>query len=388
MAGLDASGFTPKSLDTVRTELGEAFRSVFGPSFAVDADSVSGELIGILAAREADLWALAAEIYASAFPDGATKDALDRLCLITGVTRRPAAYSRVVVTMAGTPGTVVPAGTRFSDPTTGRACTLDSASTLVGGLAANTCTATAVGAFPFPAGSITHIDTPRAGLTSVINNLDGFYLGSEAESDAQLRIRRQNSLRALGGGSVDAIRARLLEVTGVTECAVYENVTDATDGYGVPPHAIEVVILGGAAQAIGDALLAVRPAGILTYGTTSATSTDSNSVAHTMSFSRPVDVPIYVDIAVLYSGTPPDNLAARVKAALVAYGATHYSVGAPVRSAPLGAEALGVTSVVDVAHCFIGMSPSPSTSTTVTPTNRQRAVLDTSRITVTATRVS
>ena len=79
------------------------------------------------------------------------------------------------------------------------------------------------GPIPAPVGTLTEILTPVSGWSS-INNTKAGATGRLTETDSELRIRRQNSLRLLGAATVEAIRARILqEVTGVTSCFVFEN---------------------------------------------------------------------------------------------------------------------------------------------------------------------
>lgn len=81
------------------------------------------------------------------------------------------------------------------------------------------------GVIPAPIGSLTEILTPIGGWES-ITNLKAGVTGREIETDAELRLRRQNSINILGSATVEAIRARLLqEVSGVTQAFVFENRT-------------------------------------------------------------------------------------------------------------------------------------------------------------------
>jgi len=76
-----------------------------------------------------------------------------------------------------------------------------------------------------PIGSLTEILSPINGWQSITNLLAGT-LGRDIETDAELRLRRKNSIRILGAGTVEAIRARILqEVTGVTQALIFENRT-------------------------------------------------------------------------------------------------------------------------------------------------------------------
>lgn len=76
-----------------------------------------------------------------------------------------------------------------------------------------------------PANSLTQIVTPIAGWNSVTNPVAGV-TGTFLETDAELRIRRLNSVKLLGNCTVEAIEAQLLQnVPGVTSAVVFENVT-------------------------------------------------------------------------------------------------------------------------------------------------------------------
>lgn len=81
------------------------------------------------------------------------------------------------------------------------------------------------GPVPAPADSVNEIVNPISGWDFVTNFKDGL-IGRNRETDAELRLRRQNSIRILGAATVESIRARIAqEVLGVTHVSVYENRT-------------------------------------------------------------------------------------------------------------------------------------------------------------------
>ena len=81
------------------------------------------------------------------------------------------------------------------------------------------------GPIPLPVNSLTQILTPIAGWDTITNLVAGA-TGTLIETDAELRIRRQNSIKLLGLATVDAIQAHLLQnVPGVTSAVVIENRT-------------------------------------------------------------------------------------------------------------------------------------------------------------------
>ena len=175
-----------------------------------------------------------------------------------------------------------------------------------------------------PAGSLTSIETPVSGWQDV-NNLQDGEPGRDTETDAQLRVRREQSLRVIGAGTVEAIRARLLQnVDGVLSVSIIENRTDETDEDGRPPHSFESIVSGGEDQAVGDELWQVKPAGIETFGNVSVVVEDSQGTDQPIAFSRPVNVYIWVRMTVNINGvgTWPDNGPDAIREELVEYGDT------------------------------------------------------------------
>lgn len=79
------------------------------------------------------------------------------------------------------------------------------------------------GPIPAPANSITEILSPVGGWNTATNPKAGA-TGRLIETDAELRVRRANSIRLLGNATVEAIRARVLQnVPGVIDALVFEN---------------------------------------------------------------------------------------------------------------------------------------------------------------------
>lgn len=383
--GIDSTGFVPKPLEDVKADLESGFRASFGSGITTEPQSAFGQIIGLFSDRLADLWQLGQAVYNASFPDGASGVALDNLCALTGVARLPASYTYVTVTATGVNGTVI--GTGFKASTTaGVQFENQSSQTISGGTATLTMRAGATGPFTAPAGSLTVIDTPIAGLTSITNAADQYLLGSDIESDSALRLRRVLTIRAIGNAATESIRADLLEVQGVTACNVFENVTDSTDAQGLPPHSFEAVVDGTyTAGDIRAAIWASKPAGIASYGTSSGTIVDSSGTTQTVKFSPATVLNIYVDVTVTVDASLfPVGGDADVKAAIAAYGDTNYTIGSKVISSALIPSVFtAVDGIKDVSLPKIGTAPSPTLTTTISPTNRQRPDLDTSRITVT-----
>lgn len=384
MAGLTPTGYEPKPLDDIKTDLGSGFRAVFGAAITLIAQSVFGQIIGVIAERLADLWQLGLTIYTASTREGAVGVQLDHIGALTGTYRLQASNTHVQMQCNCDDGTIITAGSVVSIPGVGTKFTndVDSAASS-GGFVMVDFRAVDTGPFAAPSGTVTHIDTPVSGWHSCTNPLDENILGTDVESDTAYRIRQVAELRAIGSSTVAAIRAKMFEVTNVTDCFVFENNSDVTDVNGLPPHSFECVVNGGVDATIASTISLNKPTGIATHGTTATATLDGNGFAVTINWSRPVVLNIYIIVNLIVSKAQfPSNGATLVQDAVVSYE-VNYHVGSEVRSSALVPSIFAATAgVLECQLPLIGTAPSPGSSATIVVNNRQKADLDTSRTTV------
>lgn len=170
-------------------------------------------------------------------------------------------------------------------------------------IAINSCTtnvdliAKEAGAIAIPEKSVTTIGTPISGWISV-SNLTAGLTGRDLETDIELRTRRIKSIKFSGSGTVEAMKARLLNITGVTSVKILENVTEVTDANGLPAKSFEALVLGGVDSEIAKMIWLVKPAGIKTYGNTEITVLDSEGKNQVIYFSRSIKVYVFVKIII------------------------------------------------------------------------------------------
>jgi len=376
--GVTAEGFLTKPLDVCKAELEDRFRAIFGADVNLDPREPLGQIVGIVAEREVELWDLAEEVYRAFDPDGNGGDAQEAICAITGTLREPARRSSVGATITGSVGTVVPAGSVASVSGAGSRFALKATVTIgAGGTVTGTFESENTGPVAAPAGTLTVIETPVAGWTAVTNPLDAT-LGADLETDAALRIRREEELRATGAAALEAVRADVLAVPGVTACTVFENTTGVTDPDGIPAKAIEVMVSGGADAAIRAAIWASKAAGIEPHGGVSGTVIDSQGISHTVKFSRPTAKLVYLDVYLRKTSSYPVDGDAQVKAQLAA---KTYAAGDDVVSWALK-RLVTVAGVYDVPTIYVGLVAWPASEATLVVAPRELAMLDTARIRV------
>jgi len=235
-------------------------------------------------------------------------------------------------------------------------------------------------------GSLTEIMTPVSGWTGVNNLIDGD-VGGDIETDVEARLRRERSLKVIGAGTLEAIRARLLnEVSGVSQVAAFENRKD----YEVdsrPPHSFEMVVEGGEPQDIGDKIWEVKPAGIESHGGITVSVTDSNGTLQDVKFSRAIPIYVHVEVTIEYYNEEefPVDGETRLKNAIYEYG-EGFSLGrdlilqrwlVPIYSVP---GIAGVT-IRHAAMSSEGASPSWQT-VDIAIGSTERVVMSTDRITI------
>ncbi len=441
--GVTPTGFVIRSLENINTLVIEAVRSAIGV-LPVDALLT---LIQIFNERISELWQLGEAIYNAGDVDAATGAPQDNLNAITGTLRQKARASTVVLTFTGNPFVVVIAGMRAKTgislqpfktlvagelealpgwiqntvyavgdrvfnsarayqaiqagtsaasggPTSQDAFITDGPNTLVwrylgDGQGAVDVAAEAVFTGPITAlsGSIIERDTQLAGVLGVINLLDAV-LGADVETDADYRVRREIELAQPGSGTASAIAAALSQISGTSNVTVFQNTTDFTNGDGMPPHSVELLVLGGDDTAIATALLENVDAGIATVGNNGGIPlTDDQGFLQVIFFSRPVNKILYNTLNVTINAkTFPADGVAQIKAAIVAFGAAQ-QCGVDGRPYQVGKAAGAVAGVLDITSNLISAFPVtvPVSGTNIAVATRELGVYDTSRIIINTT---
>lgn len=232
--------------------------------------------------------------------------------------------------------------------------------------------------------ALSELMNPLIGITGVVNLFDAA-IGSNVMTDADLRRLRLIALANPGTGPLAAIRAAIKrDVSGVTSVNVFENVTEEIDADGMPAHTVEALVTGGDDQDIFDALRVNVVGGIKTHGTTSGTSTDVTGGSQVMKLSRVEQIVTYVTISVTKNRAEfPNDGADQIKSAIVAWGQAQLD-GRDIVPFVIGAQATPIIGVTNITSVLVSVAPVtvPVSGAVIVLTQRQRALYDSSRISV------
>ncbi|GAB7202372.1 baseplate J/gp47 family protein [Dickeya oryzae] len=293
-ATVTAQGISAPDYQTILSTITGYFQQIYGTDAYLDPDSKDGQMVALMALSIHDANTTAIAVYNSYSPSTALSDALTRNVKINGIGRKGETRSTVDLLLTGTAGTDITNGSVKDDNSV--IWNLPALVTIgVGGTVTVTATCNTSGAVAALAGTITGINTPTRGWTSVTNP-SAATVGAAAETDAELRIRQAQSVALPSLTPFEAVDGAIASIAGVTRHKLYENDTGAVDANGLPAHSISAIVDGGDATTIAQTIRGKKGQGVATYGKTPIVVPDKYGNPHTISFSRPVNVPIYVSI--------------------------------------------------------------------------------------------
>lgn len=172
------------------------------------------------------------------------------------------------------------------------------------------------------ANSITEFSTPLAGVDSVTNpNPTGdpdqeYQVGRDRETDAEFRLRYQNSISAAGSATVSAIEAAVFQADERIESVDVEEVRDnTTNEYGVR---VTVLAPDVSNDDIAQAIFDSRAGGLDSFGSVSGTA-DDDGVPKTENFDRAVEETIYIEANLTTSETFPSDGTETITDRLIRY---------------------------------------------------------------------
>lgn len=311
---VDAAGLHIPTYIDIRDDLIAQFRQIYGDDLYLEDDSQDYQMISAFALKTYDTMQLLQIVWNNHSPKTAVGTALSSLVKLNGIARKAASYSTCVLTLTGTPGTVIAAGTVKDD--SGNIWDLPSNTTLTGETTDVTAQCETLGAVEATIGTITKINTPQAGWTAVTNAVAAV-VGKPVEIDADLRERQSVSVAIPSQNMVDSTIAGIAAIDGVKRYKVYDNDTNVTDSNGIPGHTMAAVVEGGLDADVAAQIYLRKGPGGGTYGTSSATYINSTGLPNVIKFSRPtytsIDVTVTVTAGNGYTSAILDTITENIK---------------------------------------------------------------------------
>ena len=290
-ATVTAEGISAPDYQTILETLTSYFQQIYGSDAYLEPDSKDGQMVALVALAIHDANNTAISVYNCFSPATGFGSALTSNVKINGIARKGATNSTVDLLLTGTAGATITNGS-VRDQNNIIWNLPASVSISVDGTVQATATSANSGAIAALAGTITTINTPTRGWTSVTNPTAAT-VGSPAETDAELRIRQGQSVALPSITPFEGVDGAIANVAGVTRHKLYENDTGAVDANGLPPHSISAIVDGGDITEIAQTIRGNKGQGTATYGMTSVTVPDTYGNPHVISFSRSTDVPIF-----------------------------------------------------------------------------------------------
>ena len=311
---VSANGITAPTYDEIYEYFKDRAKSIFGSDINLDADTQDGQLLAIFASAINDLNAQAIAVFNAYNPNTASGVALDCAVKTNGLTRQDASKSHVDLKLVGTAGTVITNGVAI-DSSFNRWLLPEVVSIPLSGSVIVTAEAQDVGAVSAEAGSITKIGTPTLGWQSVINTAPAVE-GVDIETDAELRERQALSTMQPTVGLWEGLIGSIAQIDDVHSVAGRHNDTGQTSSDGIPAHSIALVVAGGNVNDIAETIFKKKSQGVATFGSTSVQHIDAFGNINTISFSRPSDVKVSVNLTIkateVWLSTVEDQIKNRV----------------------------------------------------------------------------
>ena len=305
---LDNNGLQVSTVNELTEQLVSDFQAIYGTDVNLDQSSPDGQLLNIFAQAGVDIRELLTQIYNSFDPDNCSGRILDARCAINNVFRKGATWTEVPIDIT-VDRTVTLQGLdeNFNDPNAtaytiqdnvGNQFLLVSTQQLTSGTTRVLFRAKEIGRVETSINTITIPVTVVLGVVSVNNPVVPTNIGENEESDYDLKIRRRQSVSIGSSGYLNGLLATVLQLDGVTDAALYENYTGSTDENGTPAHCMWLIVEGGSASDIADAIYRKKSYGCNMRGSKTYTIITISNQEFIAKWDEPTVVPLYIKFTI------------------------------------------------------------------------------------------
>lgn len=297
------TGIQVQTFQEIYDELADGYRAIYGEDINLDPDSPDGQRVGIEAQARLDLQSFGLALYNSLDADLSAGLTLDIIIKLAGLFRRPNSQSQWDLNITTNRPVSLAADYTVQDDL-GQNWTIASAIDLTTGTTLVSFLAEEYGAVEGLTGAVIEQVTIVLGVTAIAAPGDAL-IGIDEETDPELRIRRNKSLRNAAYSVVGGMFAKLANLPGVTDVDVMENDTDTLDAVrNIAAHTIWPVVEGGDVAEIVEVLAKNKTGGtgikgsIETFYVENVLRPDGTTkvINHITRFDRPVSIPLYITV--------------------------------------------------------------------------------------------
>lgn len=306
------------------------------------------------------------------YAEGRWQDAIGRLYFMT---RNPATATVVTCELIGSPGVTLSSGLIASDGTY-QYSSLGAVTFSSGGLATTEFACLTLGAVACPANTLTKIIQAVPGWDAV-NNASAGIVGNDVENRVDFEYRRQQSIASNANSTPQSIIGAVTNVSGVLDCYIYENFTNAAvtvgaTSYSVAPHSIYIAAVGGTDADVANAIFTKKSIGCSMNGNTTVVVPDTSSLAtpyptYSIKFERPVGLPIHFEVNIGNHAMVPSNINALVQEAITATfnggnGNDRARIASDIYASTFYQSVIAISPYVKLISIQIGTTSSPTLS--------------------------
>jgi uncharacterized phage protein gp47/JayE len=313
---------------SIRSQIANNLISVFGLDLNVASNSPTGQIIDLIANSYLQLWQKLQAVDTNGNAQQAQGQSLDNLLTLINVFRDNGTKTKILnVTLSGTPGTIIEAGSFCSTSSGNRFYTASSVSIGLFGIVIVDFFAEFPGAIVVKAHELNTIATMIPGWNAVDNGSDGI-TGLAKVPDSTLRANIPKLVNQYSLGYMGVLYAKIYQNSSVINAFVYENdrTTVSPPPYFSPPNTLWAILFyedSTQEQQIANSILAGKSA-VSMYSKTTATqvikyANDMNGLPHLITWNRAVIVPLYVTVKVLVSSQLTIDVSVVIKDLLIKY---------------------------------------------------------------------
>ena len=304
--GITENGLQVDSYNTLLENIQTDLNSIYatdGETINFDSETPDGQFTNILAQMGTDIRELSQEVYNSFDPDKCSGVVQDSRYSLNYITRNGGTFTIQNIDVAVNQTVTLQGLDANYNDTNAAAYTVSDDAGNLWYLIDTTTLQPGTESLPFRSknmglvqptiGTITTQVTTVLGVTSVINSVAPTTLGTEQETDAQFRVRRNRSTERRGQNNIDSMLSQILDLEGVTDATTWVNSGTETDSTGTPAGYVWVIVEGGANADIADVIY-TNSCGRGMRGEVSVEVPAVSGQIFNVNFDRPTPVPLYI----------------------------------------------------------------------------------------------